>query len=128
MYFSMFLFQSIFACLTFDKKAANVGIGVSGNEGRQAVLAADFAIPRFNALGKLLLVHGHWNYARLANMIKYFFFKNYVFVMNQFWFQLFCGFSGRKVLQKSVYLMNNPFDPSIFIHHLDTFFKNFEVY
>lgn len=76
-------------------QAANVGIGVSGNEGRQAVLAADFAVPRFKALEKLLLVHGHWNYARLANMIKYFFFKNYVFVINLFWFQLFCGWSGR---------------------------------
>jgi len=70
-------------------QAANVGIGVSGNEGRQAVLAADYAVPRFKTLKKLLLVHGQWSYARLANMIKYFFFKNYVFVINIFWFQLF---------------------------------------
>lgn len=41
-------------------------------------MASDFAISRFKHLKKLLLVHGHWCYTRLANMIIYFFYKNVV--------------------------------------------------
>lgn len=41
-------------------------------------MASDFALPRFRNLQKLLLVHGHWCYSRLANMILYFFYKNAV--------------------------------------------------
>lgn len=44
----------------------------------QAVMASDFAIAQFKHLGKLLLVHGHWCYTRLSNMILYFFYKNVV--------------------------------------------------
>ena len=47
-------------------------------EGRQAVMASDFAISRFKYLERLLLVHGHWNYDRLARMVLYFFYKNAV--------------------------------------------------
>lgn len=44
----------------------------------QAVMSSDFAISRFRHLRKLLLVHGHWCYSRLANMILYFIYKNVV--------------------------------------------------
>lgn len=44
----------------------------------QAVMASDFAISQFRHLSKLLLVHGHWCYTRLSNMILYFFYKNVV--------------------------------------------------
>ncbi|KAJ6668021.1 hypothetical protein lerEdw1_016342 [Lerista edwardsae] len=57
-------------------QAANVGIGISGQEGMQAVMASDFAISQFKHLRKLLLVHGHWCYSRLAKMVIYFFYKN----------------------------------------------------
>ncbi|XP_061048222.1 phospholipid-transporting ATPase VD isoform X4 [Eubalaena glacialis] len=57
-------------------QVADVGIGISGQEGMQAVMASDFAISQFKHLSKLLLVHGHWCYTRLSNMILYFFYKN----------------------------------------------------
>ena len=57
---------------------ANVGVGIAGKEGMQAVMASDFAMARFRYLEKLLLVHGHWCYSRLANMMYYFFYKNVV--------------------------------------------------
>ncbi|KAJ7991044.1 hypothetical protein DPEC_G00293160 [Dallia pectoralis] len=57
-------------------QVADVGVGISGQEGMQAVMSSDFAISRFKHLRKLLLVHGHWCYTRLANMILYFFYKN----------------------------------------------------
>ena len=59
-------------------QTADIGVGISGAEGRQAVMASDFAIPRFSFLLRLLLVHGHWCYDRLARMVLYFFYKNAV--------------------------------------------------
>ncbi len=59
-------------------QAADVGIGISGQEGMQAVMASDFAMSRFKFLERFLLVHGHWSYDRLANMVLYFFYKNAV--------------------------------------------------
>ncbi|KAK6297999.1 hypothetical protein J4Q44_G00310540 [Coregonus suidteri] len=61
-------------------QAADVGIGISGQEGMQAVMASDFSISCFKHLKKLLLVHGHWCYSRLANMAVYFFYKNVTYV------------------------------------------------
>ncbi|XP_066576714.1 phospholipid-transporting ATPase VD [Amia ocellicauda] len=75
-------------------QVADVGIGISGQEGMQAVMSSDFAISRFKHLSKLLLVHGHWCYTRLANMILYFFYKNVAYVNLLFWYQFYCGFSG----------------------------------
>ncbi|XP_066523155.1 phospholipid-transporting ATPase VB isoform X2 [Hoplias malabaricus] len=79
-------------------QAADVGVGISGQEGMQAVMASDFAISRFKHLKKLLLVHGHWCYSRLANMIIYFFYKNVAYVNLLFWYQFFCGFSGTAMI------------------------------
>ena len=70
----------------------------------QAVMASDFAISRFKYIVRLLLVHGHWNYDRLARMILYFFYKNATFVFAYFWFQLYCGFSGAVMIDQ-MYLM-----------------------
>lgn len=41
-------------------------------------MSSDFAISRFRHLKKLLLVHGHWCYSRLARMVVYYFYKNVV--------------------------------------------------
>ncbi|XP_068599691.1 phospholipid-transporting ATPase VA [Brachionichthys hirsutus] len=81
-------------------QVADVGVGISGQEGMQAVMASDFALPRFQYLQKLLLVHGHWCYSRLANMILYFFYKNAMFVALIFWYQFYCGFSGSAMVDQ----------------------------
>ncbi|XP_077572300.1 phospholipid-transporting ATPase VA [Stigmatopora nigra] len=81
-------------------QVADVGVGISGQEGMQAVMASDFALPRFRHLRKLLLVHGHWCYSRLANMILYFFYKNAMFVALIFWYQFYCGFSGSAMIDQ----------------------------
>jgi P-type E1-E2 ATPase len=49
-------------------QAADVGVGISGEEGLQAVNSSDYAIAQFRFLKKLILVHGHWSYARNGNM------------------------------------------------------------
>lgn len=46
-----------------------------GKEGRQAVRNSDYAIARFRFLAKLLLVHGHFYYIRIATLVQYFFYK-----------------------------------------------------
>lgn len=52
-------------------QAAHVGVGISGQEGMQAVMAADFAIAQFRFLENLLLVHGRWDYKRIARIVGY---------------------------------------------------------
>lgn len=113
---------------------ADIGVGISGQEGMQAVMASDFTLSKFKFLEKLLLNHGFWSYDRLARMILYFFYKNAVscisvytdaiicvhvafrcisnlsfdvqqtFVFLIFWYQLYCGFSG-SVMIDQIYLM-----------------------
>ncbi|XP_030621399.1 probable phospholipid-transporting ATPase VB [Chanos chanos] len=90
-------------------QAADVGIGISGQEGMQAVMASDFAIARFKHLKKLLLVHGHWCYTRLANMVIYFFYKNVAYVNLLFWYQFFCGFSGTSMIDYWLLIFFNLF-------------------
>ncbi|XP_012641788.2 phospholipid-transporting ATPase VB isoform X1 [Microcebus murinus] len=79
-------------------QAADIGIGISGQEGMQAVMSSDFAISRFRHLKKLLLVHGHWCYSRLARMVVYYFYKNVCYVNLLFWYQFFCGFSASTMI------------------------------
>ncbi|XP_059018062.1 phospholipid-transporting ATPase VD isoform X2 [Mustela lutreola] len=88
-------------------QVADIGIGISGQEGMQAVMASDFAIAQFKHLGKLLLVHGHWCYTRLSNMILYFFYKNVAYVNLLFWYQFFCGFSGTSMTDYWVLILFN---------------------
>uniref|UniRef100_A0A674MDS6 Phospholipid-transporting ATPase n=1 Tax=Takifugu rubripes TaxID=31033 RepID=A0A674MDS6_TAKRU len=82
---------------------AHVGIGIMGREGRQAVRNSDYAIARFKFLAKLLLVHGHFYYIRIATLVQYFFYKNVCFITPQFLYQFFCLFS-QQTLYDSVYL------------------------
>jgi len=54
---------------------AHVGVGIAGEEGRQAVMSSDYAIGQFRYLTRLVLVHGRWSYRRLAETIANFFYK-----------------------------------------------------
>ncbi|KAL5579444.1 hypothetical protein UlMin_011886 [Ulmus minor] len=76
---------------------ADIGVGISGVEGMQAVMASDFSIAQFRFLERLLVVHGHWCYKRIAQMICYFFYKNIAFGLTLFYFEAFTGFSGQSI-------------------------------
>jgi phospholipid-translocating ATPase len=75
-------------------QVANVGVGIAGQEGVQAAMAADYAIAQFRFLHKLLLVQGHWSYSRISEMILTFFYKNVFWVFPSLWFQIYSGWSG----------------------------------
>lgn len=77
--------------------AAHVGVGISGNEGMQAVMASDFAIAQFRFLRPLLLLHGRYNYRRLCKLVLYSFYKNIAFVLCQFWFAFDSVFSANNL-------------------------------
>jgi phospholipid-transporting ATPase len=78
-------------------QAAHVGVGISGQEGLQAVNASDFAIAQFRFLRHLLLRHGLYNYHRIAQVVLYMFYKNVVIVLTQYFYIVsYSAFSGQK--------------------------------
>ncbi|XP_025076903.1 phospholipid-transporting ATPase ID-like isoform X3 [Pomacea canaliculata] len=102
-------------------KMAHIGIGISGQEGMQAVLAADYAISQFRYLERLLLVHGRWSYLRMCKFLKYFFYKNFAFTLCHFWFAFFCGFSAQTLFDPFFISLYNVFYTSLPILVLGVF-------
>lgn len=49
---------------------------------------------QFRFLKRLILVHGHWSYARNGNMIINFFYKNIICIGVLWWFQIYCAWSS----------------------------------
>ncbi|KAF7337884.1 Phospholipid-transporting ATPase [Mycena venus] len=90
-------------------QAADVGVGISGEEGLQAVNSSDYAIAQFRFLKRLLLVHGHWSYARNGNMILNFFYKNIVCIGVLWWFQIYNAWSSSYVFEYTYLLWWNAF-------------------
>eukprot|EP01103_Thecamoeba_quadrilineata_P017326 TRINITY_DN6093_c0_g1_i1.p1 TRINITY_DN6093_c0_g1~~TRINITY_DN6093_c0_g1_i1.p1 ORF type:complete len:1101 (+),score=172.56 TRINITY_DN6093_c0_g1_i1:38-3340(+) len=91
-------------------QAAQIGVGISGREGMQAVNSSDYAIAQFRFLSRLVLVHGRWAYKRLAKLILYSFFKNMAFSLTYFWFAWFSGFGGQTIYDSwAIALFNTVF-------------------
>jgi len=84
-------------------KTAHIGVGISGQEGLQAVLASDYSIGQFRFLERLLLVHGRWSYYRMSKFLRYFFYKNFAFTLCHIWFAFFCGFSAQVRSSKTLH-------------------------
>jgi hypothetical protein len=99
------LAMPVLFALTFDFVSVfgQVGVGISGREGLQAVNSSDFAIAQFRFLLPLLLVHGRWSYRRMAKVFLYSFFKNVVLTFTLFYFNIFTGWSGASLYDSLVY-------------------------
>jgi len=93
--------------------AAHIGVGIRGKEGQQAVLASDYALPRFCFLERLLLIHGRWSYNRIGTMICYFIYKNIAFALTLFWFSFFNGFSSQPLFDDGYQSCYNLFFTSL---------------
>ncbi|KAK4053823.1 hypothetical protein OIV83_001479 [Microbotryomycetes sp. JL201] len=85
-------------------QAADIGVGVAGEEGLQAVNSSDYAIGQFRYLQRLLLVHGHWSYMRNASMIVNFFYKEIIGIAILWLFMFYCGFSAT-IVYEYIYLL-----------------------
>lgn len=88
---------------------ADVGVGIQGHEGMQAAMSSDYAIGQFSFLNKLLLVHGRWAYFRTSEMTLLMFYKNVVWTMALFWYQIFCGWSASILYNYFLVLFYNLF-------------------
>ncbi|KAJ3111227.1 hypothetical protein HDU96_005884 [Phlyctochytrium bullatum] len=80
-------------------QGADVGVGIMGREGNQAVRSADFAFAEFRFLRRLLAVHGRYSYHRMAQLIYYSFYKNITAITVQFWFGFYSSWSGTLVYE-----------------------------
>lgn len=78
---------------------ANVGVALYNSESVRIVQAADYVIPNFGCLWKLLFVHGRWNYIRVSEMILYYFYKNMFFTIPQIIFCVYNAYSGQSIFE-----------------------------
>ncbi|KAI6188055.1 Phospholipid-transporting ATPase [Aphelenchoides besseyi] len=88
-------------------QAANVGVGITGEEGMRAASASDYSIAQFHFLRRLLLVHGTWNFERSVKVILYSFYKNICLYIIELWFAFFSGFSGQTIFDRWTIAMFN---------------------
>ena len=77
---------------------ANIGIGIIGEEGMSAANASDFSIGEFKLLQRLLFFHGRTNLNRISKLILYFFYKNIIFTISQFFFSPISLSSGQTII------------------------------
>ncbi|XP_066966200.1 phospholipid-transporting ATPase ID isoform X10 [Macrobrachium rosenbergii] len=94
-------------------KTAHIGVGISGQEGLQAVLASDYSVAQFRFLERLLLVHGRWSYYRMCKFLRYFFYKNFAFTLCHFWFAFFVAFSAQTLFDPMFISVYNLFYTSM---------------
>ncbi|XP_036138171.1 phospholipid-transporting ATPase IK-like [Molossus molossus] len=76
-------------------KTADIGVGLAGQEGMQAVQNSDYMLAQFRFLRRLLLVHGRWSYMRVCKFLRYFIYKTLAIMMVQIWFALYNGFTAQ---------------------------------
>ena len=86
---------------------ANIGIGIMGVEGLQAARASDYCISEFQFLKRLLFVHGRESYRKNSFIVCYNFYKNFLFVLPQFWLGFFNYFSGQYLYDPYIYQLYN---------------------
>lgn len=106
--------------------AAKVGVGIMGREGSQAARSADYAIPRFKHLKRLLAVHGRYSLVRNAYFIQYSFYKNMNLTLLQVLFSIFCLFTSTSILDSWFLNLYNMIFNLLFPIGSATFEKDFK--
>jgi len=86
---------------------AQVGVGIYGREGRQAAMTGDFAISQFQYLQRLMLVHGHWNYRRVAKVILFTFWRNAVQSLLMCFYTYQAAYSGTPLFEDKLRITFN---------------------
>jgi phospholipid-translocating ATPase len=107
-------------------QAADIGVGIEGEEGVQAVASSDYSFGQFRFLSRLLLVHGRWNYHRTAEMLLNFFYKNFMTTMPLFLYQFYCGFSNQFIFDPSYVLFSQTLFTALPVMALGAFDRDLE--
>lgn len=88
---------------------AHIGIGIQGKEGTQAVRSSDFCIGQFCFLEKIILDYGRNGYIKISKFICYYFYKNILLALTEFYFSIYNGFSGQIFFADYLNTMYNAF-------------------
>mmetsp|Transcript_18321 Transcript_18321/g.13171 ORF Transcript_18321/g.13171 Transcript_18321/m.13171 type:complete len:104 (-) Transcript_18321:694-1005(-) len=75
-------------------QSAHVGIGIFGKEGNAAASFADYAVPKFKHLRRLMFYHGTLFGNNLSNFIFWCIFKSSLSATNMAYLQMNNGFSA----------------------------------
>lgn len=102
-------------------QSADVGVGIMGLEGGQAAATADYAIPRFKQLVRLIAIHGRYCYVRNSDYLHISFYKNMIIVYGLFLYSFFTAYTGQTLYDSWTMTVYNtlftsmlPFIPAIF--------------
>ena len=68
-----------------------------GELGNHAICASQYSIGQFKQLRTLLLVHGRESYRKNSYIIFYTIYKNLLFIIPQFIFGIYSGFTGQNI-------------------------------
>lgn len=82
---------------------AHVGIGIMGKEGNQASSFADYAIPKFKDLRRLLYWHGCTFGSKLSNFCLMVIFKSLIFGSSVWFFNFTCMLSGIHTVDDAIW-------------------------
>ena len=74
--------------------AAHIGVGLYGVEGTEASSSADYAVPEFKHLRRLLFVHGMNLGYKMNIYMQLFMFKSTMFAILPLFFAFYNGYSG----------------------------------
>ena len=84
-----------------------MGIGIFGKEGNQASSFADYALPRFKDIRRLIFWHGSSFSYKLANAILWCIFKSTIFGSSVWFFNFSNGFSGHHTIDDLLWATYN---------------------
>jgi phospholipid-translocating ATPase len=98
-----------------------------GKEGRQAARCSDYAFTKFEFLLRLLLVHGHFGYHRIAYTVQYFFYKNIVFILPVLFFGPDTLFSAQTLYDRYFVHPSFPLSRSWLMMVYNIFFTSWPV-
>lgn len=96
-------------------KEADIGIGIFGKEGYQAVSASDYAIGEFQFVRRLMFIHGRFNARRMTIFITQFLLKNVIFSISQLSFAFFSGYSGQTFFEAGYVSIFNTFATQLMV-------------
>lgn len=75
-------------------RSAHIGVGIIGKEGRQAAVAADFAVSQFSYIQRLILIHGRYSAYRTSWLSQFCFYKSILLALIQVAYMHLNGYSA----------------------------------